>query len=84
LRGQRYAFNWGLALVKAVMDQRKAEASYGIPADQLTPSVSWSAYTLRKQAQFGFHHTTGRTGLGGGISHGQVSTAKLWSPLVAI
>src|SRR3981081_1488345 len=30
------------------MDQRKAEASYGIPADQLTPSLSWSAYSLRK------------------------------------
>ena len=27
--GQRYAFNWGLALVTAVMNQRKAEASYG-------------------------------------------------------
>ena len=26
--GQRYAFNWGLALVRAVMDQRTAEASY--------------------------------------------------------
>ena len=26
--GQRYAFNWGLALVTAVMNQRKAEASY--------------------------------------------------------
>ena len=25
---QRYAFNWGLALVTAVMNQRKAEASY--------------------------------------------------------
>jgi putative transposase len=46
--GQRYAFNWGLALVTAVMNQRKAEASYGIGADQLTPSLSWSAYSLRK------------------------------------
>ena len=46
--GQRYAFNWGLALVKAVMDQRTAEASYGIPACELTPSLSWSAYSLRK------------------------------------
>ena len=45
--GQRYAFNWGLALVTAVMNQRKAEASYGIGADQLTPSLSWSAYSLR-------------------------------------
>lgn len=46
--GQRFAFNWGLALVKAVMDQRKAEASYDIPFDQLTPTLSWSAYSLRK------------------------------------
>jgi hypothetical protein len=29
--GQRYAVNWGLALVTAVMDQRTAEAPYGIP-----------------------------------------------------
>jgi putative transposase len=46
--GQRYAFNWGLALVKAVMDQREAEASYGIPDSELTPSAPWSAYGLRK------------------------------------
>jgi putative transposase len=45
---QRYAFNWGLALVTAVMTQRAAEASYGIPDTELTPSVSWSAYGLRK------------------------------------
>jgi putative transposase len=45
---QRYAFNWGLALVTAVLDQRKAEASYGIPDTELTPSVPWSAYSLRK------------------------------------
>jgi putative transposase len=37
-----------LALVTAVMDQRKAEAPYGIPADQLTPTLNWSAYSLRK------------------------------------
>lgn len=46
--GQRFAYNWGLARVKAVMDQRNAEASYGIPVDQLTPAASWSAYSLRK------------------------------------
>lgn len=46
--GQRFAYNWGLARVKAVMAQRKAEASYGIPHDGLTPSLSWSAYSLRK------------------------------------
>jgi putative transposase len=46
--GQRYAVNWGLALVTAVMDQRKAEAPYGIPDAESTPSLNWSAYSLRK------------------------------------
>jgi len=46
--GQRYAYNWGLARVKANVDQRAAEKSYDIPGDQLTPPLSWSAYGLRK------------------------------------
>jgi putative transposase len=46
--GQRYAYNWGLALVKANLGQREAEKSYDIPDDQLTPTLSWSAYSLRK------------------------------------
>jgi hypothetical protein len=46
--GQRFAFNWGLALVKANLEQRWAEKSYGIPAAELMPSLSWSAYDLRK------------------------------------
>ena len=44
----RVSFNWGLARVKAVMDQRAAEATYGITGDDLTPSISWSLYSLRK------------------------------------
>jgi putative transposase len=44
----RCAFNWGLARVKAVMDQRGAEATYGIAGENLTPSISWSLYSLRK------------------------------------
>lgn len=44
----RVAFNWGLARVKANIDQRSAERSYGIPAADLTPPVGWSLYTLRK------------------------------------
>jgi putative transposase len=44
----RVAFNWGLARVKAVMDQRAAETTYGITGDDLTPSLSWSLYSLRK------------------------------------
>jgi putative transposase len=46
--GQRRAFNWGLVRVKANLAQRDAERSYGLADDQLTPSVSWSAYSLRK------------------------------------
>ncbi|SDJ55204.1 putative transposase [Lentzea albidocapillata subsp. violacea] len=45
---QRYAFNWGLARIKANLDQRAAEKTYDIPVDHLTASVSWSAYGLRK------------------------------------
>ncbi|MGA3487375.1 helix-turn-helix domain-containing protein, partial [Micromonosporaceae bacterium DT55] len=32
----RKAYNWALARVKAVMDQRAAERTYGIPDEQLT------------------------------------------------
>src|ERR1035437_7817418 len=45
----RVAFNWGLAHVKAVAGQRAAEATYGIAGQDLTPSVSWSFYSLRKE-----------------------------------
>lgn len=44
----RVAFNWGLAQVKANLSQREAERSYGIDGDDLTPSLSWSMYSLRK------------------------------------
>lgn len=44
----RFAYHWGLAHGKTVLDQRSAERSYGLGEDQLTPSVSWSAYSLRK------------------------------------
>jgi putative transposase len=44
----RVAFNWGLARVKANLSQRDAEKSYGITGDDLTPSISWSLYALRK------------------------------------
>ncbi|SDN03148.1 transposase [Lentzea albidocapillata subsp. violacea] len=46
--GQRRAFNWGLARIKANLDQRAAEKTYGVAEDEPTPPVSWSAYGLRK------------------------------------
>jgi putative transposase len=45
----RVAFNWGLAHVKAVMGQREAETTYGISKEDLTPAVSWSLCSLRKE-----------------------------------
>ncbi|MGW4340427.1 IS607 family element RNA-guided endonuclease TnpB [Rhodococcus koreensis] len=45
---QRFAYNWALSQVKANLDQRTAERSYGVPDAELTPSMSWSAYRLRK------------------------------------
>ncbi|MEU7869190.1 helix-turn-helix domain-containing protein [Dactylosporangium sp. NPDC049140] len=33
----RVAHNWALAKVKAVMEQRTAERSYGVPDELLTP-----------------------------------------------
>ncbi len=44
----RVAFNWALALVKANLSQRDAERSYGVAETDLTPSVEWSYYGLRK------------------------------------
>jgi putative transposase len=44
----RKAFNWALGLVKAQMDQRAAERTYGLTGDQLTPAVSWTLPSLRK------------------------------------
>ncbi|WP_242642082.1 helix-turn-helix domain-containing protein [Lentzea alba] len=46
--GQRYAYNWGLARIKANLDQRAAEKTYDIPDDQLTKALRWSAYSMRK------------------------------------
>jgi Putative transposase DNA-binding domain/Helix-turn-helix domain len=45
---QRFAFNWGLARVKANLGQREAERSYGMSEELLTPAVNWSAWSLRK------------------------------------
>ena len=44
----RVAYNWGLAQIKANLDQRTAEKSYGIADDDLTPSLGWSMYSMRK------------------------------------
>jgi putative transposase len=42
----RFAYNWGLAFVKAALAQRDAERSYGLDGDALTP-VAWTLPALR-------------------------------------
>ncbi|KJE20491.1 transposase [Frankia torreyi] len=42
----RFAYNWGLARVKAALSQRTAEQSYGLTGDLLTP-VPWTLPALR-------------------------------------
>ncbi len=44
----RFAFNDMLGVVKANLDQRQAERSYGIAERDLTPWQGWSLATLRK------------------------------------
>ncbi|MEU6521852.1 IS607 family element RNA-guided endonuclease TnpB [Streptomyces sp. NPDC046924] len=44
----RAAYNWAVAHITAVWWQRRAEQSYGIAEDQLTPWRSWSLPSLRK------------------------------------
>lgn len=44
----RFAHNHMLALVKAVLDQRAAERSYGVSESELTPGLGWTLPALRK------------------------------------
>ena len=44
----RFVFNQMLGVVKANLDQRAAERSYGIADGELTPSQGWSLAQLRK------------------------------------
>lgn len=44
---QRVAYNWCLAQVLANWSQRKAEESYGLSGEELTPWINTSAYSLR-------------------------------------
>ncbi len=45
---QRFAYNFGLELIRANLEQRAAERTYDIGEDQLTEPVDWSAYSLRR------------------------------------
>lgn len=44
----RFSRNHMLRVVLAVMDQRAAERSYGVPESELTPALGWSLPALRR------------------------------------
>ena len=44
----RFAFNWALAAVKANLDQRAAERSYGVAEQGLTAALGWTLPALRR------------------------------------
>jgi len=45
----RFSFNWALGVVRDNLVARATEREAGVPEDALTPAVSWSKYSLRKQ-----------------------------------
>jgi putative transposase len=47
--GARFAYNVMLAAVKANLDQRAAQRTYGIAEADLTPSLGWSFQALRNE-----------------------------------
>ena len=49
LGAARFGFNWALGVVKDNLTVRAAERDAGVAEDVLTPAVSWSKYSLRKQ-----------------------------------
>jgi putative transposase len=46
---RNFAFNTMLAAVKANLQQRAAETTYGLAADELTPCLGWSMRSLRNE-----------------------------------
>lgn len=44
----RFAYNWALAAVKANLDQRTAERSYGSTDADLAPPLGWNLPALRR------------------------------------
>ncbi|MDT5051420.1 MAG: putative transposase [Mycobacterium sp.] len=46
---RNFAYNTMLAAVKANLDQRAAEKTYGLDEDELTPCLGWSMRSLRNE-----------------------------------
>lgn len=45
---RRFAYNWALGVVRDNLDVRRREREAGVAEDDLTPALSWSAYSLTK------------------------------------
>jgi len=74
----RVAYNWSLARVKAVMDQRSAERTYGVEDADLTPAAGWSLPTLRRA----WNDAKEQVAPGGGNAPRR-RTTPAWTPSLA-
>ncbi len=45
----RAAYNWALAEVRDNLEVRRAERDRGVPEDELTPALSWTAFSIAKR-----------------------------------
>jgi putative transposase len=45
---RRFSYNWVIGVVRENLETRSAERAEGVNTDELTPALSWSAYSLNK------------------------------------
>jgi putative transposase len=45
---RRFSYNWAIGVVRENLETRSAERAAGVAEDDLTPALSWSAYSLGK------------------------------------
>jgi putative transposase len=50
---RRFAYNWAIGVARENLETRSAERAAGVAEDDLTPAMSWSAYSLGKASNAG-------------------------------
>src|SRR5665213_1792049 len=75
----RFAYNWAVATVKSNLDVRADERTAGIPEDDLTPSLSWTQYSLTplwnsvKDEVAPWHHDVTKHAFQSGVTNASVA-----------
>jgi Putative transposase DNA-binding domain/Helix-turn-helix domain len=50
---RRFAYNWAIGVARENLETRSAERAAGVAEDDLTPAMSWSAYSLGRRSTQG-------------------------------